>query len=227
MGGSDAYVVLADADLEHAAEVCVNSRLINSGQSCIAAKRFIVVKSVEQEFTRLFLEKMRSKKMGDPFEAGVDVGPMARVSLRDELHDQVKRSIAKGAKCILGGEIPDGKNAFYPPTILTNVKKGMPVYGEELFGPVASIITAKDEQDAVRIANDSSFGLGGAVFTNNINRGNDIAANHIEAGSCFVNSLVKSDPRLPFGGVKESGYGRELGLFGLYEFLNIKTVYIA
>jgi len=227
LGGSDAYVVLADADLEHAAEVCVNSRLINSGQSCIAAKRFIVVKPVAKEFTRLFLEKMKSKKVGDPFEPGVDVGPMARVNLRDELHGQVKRSIDQGARCILGGEITDRKNALYPPTVLINVKKGMPAYGEELFGPVAAIITAKGELDAIRIANDTTFGLGVAVFTGDSGRGNDIAANHLEAGSCFVNGLVKSDPRLPFGGIKESGYGRELGLFGLYEFVNIKTVYVA
>lgn len=226
LGGSDAYVILADADLEKAAETCVNSRVINSGQSCIAAKRFIVVKAVEKEFTRLFLEKMKAKVMGDPLDEATDIGPQARVDLRNELHDQVKRSIKKGAKCILGGELPKGNNAFYPPTILTKVKKGMPAYDEELFGPVAAIISAKDEADAIRIANDSIFGLGAAVFTNNKNKGELIAANQLEAGSCFVNSMVKSDPRLPFGGIKESGYGRELGIFGIHEFVNIKTVYI-
>ncbi|MEO8887455.1 MAG: NAD-dependent succinate-semialdehyde dehydrogenase [Mucilaginibacter sp.] len=227
LGGSDAYIVLADADLGHAAETCVNSRLINSGQSCIAAKRFIVVKAVEKEFTRLFKEKMQRKPMGDPLSNITAIGPQARVDLRDELHEQVKLSIAKGAKCILGGELPAGDNAYYPATILTQVKKGMPAYEEELFGPVAAIISAKDEADAIRIANDSVFGLGGAIFTKDKKRGEMIAATQLEAGSCFVNSLVKSDPRLPFGGIKQSGYGRELGLFGIHEFVNIKTVYIA
>ena len=227
LGGSDAYIILPDANLEQAAEICVNSRLINSGQSCIAAKRFIVVKEIEKEFTRLFVQKMRSHKMGDPLDEANTIGPMARADLRDELHNQVITSVKKGAKCILGGEIPSGKNAYYPPTVLTGVKKGMPAHDEELFGPVAAIITAKDEMDAINIANESIFGLGGAVFTKDIKKGEHIAANLLQAGACFVNSLVKSDPRLPFGGIKESGYGRELGLFGLYEFVNIKTVYIA
>lgn len=227
LGGSDAYVILEDADLEKAAEICVDSRLINSGQSCIAAKRFIVVKPVQKEFTRLFLGKMKLKKMGDPLNIATDIGPQARVDLRNELHAQVKQSIKKGAKCILGGEIPKGKNAFYPATILTKVKPGMPAYDEELFGPVAAIITAKDEADAIRIANDSSFGLGAAVFTANQEKGELIASTRLQAGACFVNALVKSDPRLPFGGTKQSGYGRELGRFGIYEFVNIKTVFIA
>ena len=227
LGGSDAYIILEDANLEHAATTCVNSRLINAGQSCIAAKRFIVVKAVEQEFTRLFVEKMKEKVMGDPMDEGTDVGPMAREDLRDELHLQVEQSVAKGAKCVLGGYIPDGKNAFYPPTVLTNVKKGTPAYDEELFGPVAAIISATDEADAISIANDSVFGLGGAIFTSDIKRGEHIAATQLEAGSCFVNGMVKSDPRLPFGGIKESGYGRELGMFGIHEFMNIKSVWIA
>jgi len=227
LGGSDAYMVLEDADLEEAAEMCVNSRIINSGQSCIAAKRFIVVKAVEKEFTRLFLQKMAAKKMGDPMKKETDIGPQARVDLRDELHEQVKASIAKGAKCILGGVIPTGKNAFYPPTILTKVKPGMPAHDEELFGPVAAIISAKDENDAIKIANGSVFGLGGAVFTKDKKRGDLIASTKLEAGSCFVNSMVKSDPRLPFGGIKQSGYGRELGLFGIHEFVNIKTIYLS
>ncbi|MEO6150830.1 MAG: aldehyde dehydrogenase family protein, partial [Mucilaginibacter sp.] len=227
LGGSDAYIILEDADLEKAAEVCVTSRLINSGQSCIAAKRFIVVKAVEKEFTRLFLEKMRSKKMGDPFEVGIDVGPQARVDLRDELHKQVKQSIKQGAKCILGGEVPKGNNAFYPPTILTKVKEDNIAFIEELFGPVAAIISAKNENDAIRLANKSVFGLGAAVFTKDKKHGELLAATRIEAGSCFVNTLVKSDPRLPFGGIKQSGYGRELGLFGIHEFVNIKTVFVA
>jgi succinate-semialdehyde dehydrogenase/glutarate-semialdehyde dehydrogenase len=227
LGGSDAYVILEDADLELAAETCVNSRLINGGQSCIAAKRFIVVNSIEKEFTRLFLQKMQAKKMGDPLQDGIDIGPQARIDLRDELHKQVEKSIARGAKCLLGGKIPAGAGAYYPPTILTKVKKGMPAFDEEMFGPVAAIISAKDEADAIALANDSIFGLGAAVFTKDKKRGENIAATQLEAGSCFVNSLVKSDPRLPFGGIKQSGYGRELGMFGIHEFVNIKTVFVA
>jgi len=226
LGGSDAYVILGDADLEKAAEICVNSRIINSGQSCIAAKRFIVVKSVQKEFTKLFLEKMKAKKLGDPLDVNTAIGPQARVDLRNQLHEQVKLSIKKGAKCILGGTLPKGKNAYYPATILTKVTPGMPAYDEELFGPVASIIIAKDETDAIRKANDSSFGLGAAIFTKNKEKGERIASTQLQAGSCFVNSLVKSDPRLPFGGIKQSGYGRELGLFGIHEFVNIKTVFV-
>jgi succinate-semialdehyde dehydrogenase/glutarate-semialdehyde dehydrogenase len=227
LGGSDAYIILDDANLDEAAEICVNSRLVNSGQSCIAAKRFIVVKAVEKDFTRLFLQKMQTKKTGDPLDPATAIGPQARIDLRDELHNQVKRSVKKGAKCILGGELPKGDNAYYPATILTKVKKGMPAHDDELFGPVAAIISARDEEDAICIANESTFGLGAAVFTKNRKKGEKIAAARLQAGSCFVNSLVKSDPRLPFGGIKESGYGRELGLFGMYEFVNIKTVYIA
>ena len=226
LGGSDAYVILEDANLEHAAEICVNSRLINGGQSCIAAKRFIVVKSVEKEFTRLFLQKMAAKKMGDPLQDGVDVGPQARTDLRDELHSQVEKSLAKGAKLLLGGKVQVGEGAYYPPTILTKVKKGMPAFDEEMFGPVAAIISAKDEAHAIELANDSIFGLGGAVFTKDKKRGEHIAATLLEAGSCFVNAMVKSDPRLPFGGIKQSGYGRELGMFGIHEFVNIKTVFV-
>lgn len=226
LGGSDAYVVLADADLEKAAEICVNARLINSGQSCIAAKRFVVEELVITKFTQLFLDKMSAMKMGDPLDAATQIGPQARADLRDELHGQVAKSIEKGAKCILGGKIPEGNNAYYPATILTNVVPGMPAYNEELFGPVASIISAKDEEDAIRIANDSIFGLGSAIFTKDIAKGERIAANELQAGSSYVNQRVQSDPRLPFGGVKTSGYGRELGEFGIREFVNIKTVYV-
>ncbi len=226
LGGSDAYVVLHDADLELAAETCVNSRIINSGQSCIAAKRFIVEQPVLKEFTDLFLKKMESKVMGDPIDPTTDIGPQARTDLRDELHEQVKKSIKMNAKCILGGYIPEGNNAFYPPTILTDVKKGMPAYDEELFGPVAAIISAGDEDEAIRIANDSVFGLGAAIFSKDIARAETIAATKIQAGSCFVNALVKSDSRLPFGGIKQSGYGRELSYYGIKEFVNIKTVYV-
>jgi len=227
LGGSDAYLILADADLELAAETCVNSRLINSGQSCIAAKRFIVIKSIEKRFTELIRQKMSAKVMGDPLDKNTDIGPQARPDLRGELHQQVLSSIKQGAKCILGGEIPTTGYSYYPPTILTEVKKGMPAYEEELFGPVAAIISAKDEEEAIQIANDTLFGLGAAVFTKDLNRGEEIASKRLEAGSCFINALVKSDPRLPFGGIKQSGYGRELGIYGIREFVNIKTVYIA
>ncbi len=225
LGGSDPYVILEDADLESAAESCVASRLINGGQSCIAAKRFIVVEPVLKRFEEMFIEKMRAKKMGNPLEP-VDLGPQARHNLRDDLHRQVVESVEKGAKLLLGGAIPDNKGAYYPPSVLGNVRKGMAAYDEELFGPVAAIIAAKDEDDAIRIANDSIFGLGAAVFTQDLKRGERIASEKLEAGCCFVNSFVKSDPRLPFGGIKESGYGRELASFGIREFVNIKTVYV-
>jgi succinate-semialdehyde dehydrogenase/glutarate-semialdehyde dehydrogenase len=226
LGGSDPYLILEDADLELAATICAKSRLINSGQSCISAKRFIVVRTIEKEFIRLFKAKMAAAIMGNPKHKETEIGPQARLDLRNELHEQVIKSIKKGAKCILGGEIPKGKGAFYPATILTNVKKGMPAYNEELFGPVAAIITAKNEAEAIKIANDSSFGLGSAVFTKDIKRGERIAKEELQAGSAFVNEMVKSDPRLPFGGINQSGYGRELGVFGIHEFVNIKTVYI-
>ena len=226
LGGSDPYIILEDANLESTVDTCVTSRLINAGQSCIAAKRFIVVESVRQKFEEMFVQKMKTKRMGDPREPNVDLGPQAKEDLRNDLHKQVQQSINMGARVLLGAQLPDGKGAFYPPTVLTDVKKGMPAHDEELFGPVAAIISAKDEEDAIRIANDSSFGLGAAVFTQDLARGERIAAEKIEAGCCFVNAFVKSDPRLPFGGIKESGYGRELSHFGIREFVNIKTVYI-
>ncbi len=225
LGGSDAYVVLEDAKLDETVSTCVTSRLINNGQSCIAAKRFIVVEPLLKRFEELFVQKMKGQNVGNPLDASVNVGPMARHDLRDELHEQVRRSVARGATILCGGEPPNDKGAFYPPTVLTNVRKGMPAYDEELFGPVAAIIAAKNEADAIRIANDSVFGLGAAVFTSDLKRGERIAAEELEAGSCFVNAFVKSDPRLPFGGIKESGYGRELSAFGIREFVNVKTVW--
>ena len=226
LGGSDPYLILEDANLEAASKTCATSKLINGGQSCIAAKRFIVVEKVFDQFKKLFVEQMKSKKMGNPFDINNDLGPQASKRLRDELHQQVNISIEKGAEVLLGGMLPEGKGAFYPPTVLANVKPGMPAYNEELFGPVASLIKAIDEDDAIRIANDSNFGLGAAVFTNDIEKGRRIASERLEAGNCFVNEFVKSDPRLPFGGIKESGYGRELSEIGIKEFVNIKTVYI-
>ena len=169
---------------------------------------------------------MKSKKMGDPFDESNHIGPQASIILRDELHQQVEKSIELGAKLLVGGKIPETQGAYYPPTILTNVKKGMPAYDDELFGPVAALIKAKDEAEAIQIANESVFGLGAAVFTQDVRRGERIAKEKIQAGCCFVNAFVKSDPRLPFGGIKESGYGRELSSFGIREFVNIKTVFL-
>ena len=227
LGGSDPYIILEDADLEHAAETCKNSRLLNTGQSCIGAKRFIVVEKVYEEFLALFKTKMKSAKMSHPDDPGADYGPMARVDLRNELHLQVMESKMKGAEIILGGEIPEKEGAYYPATILTNIKKGMPAYHDELFGPVASVFKVGDENEAIQLANDTSFGLGGAIFTKDLARGERIARDELECGCCFVNAFVKSDPRLPFGGIKNSGFGRELSEFGIKEFVNIKTVYIA
>ena len=225
LGGSDAYIILEDADIAKAAEICVNGRLVNSGQSCIAAKRFIVIKGIRKAFEQEMAAQMNRVTYGDPMDETNRVGPMARKDLRDELHKQVEQSVAKGAKVLCGGFVPDDDGAYYPPTVLTNVKKGMPAYEEELFGPVASIIEAKDEQDAIRIANDSIYGLGGGIISKNRARAEKLAL-QMETGSCFVNDFVHSDQRLPFGGVKQSGYGRELGSFGIKEFVNVKTVYV-
>ncbi len=226
LGGSDAYVILEDADMDIAVEIAVRGRLVNSGQSCIAAKRFVVVKSVYKEFEKRFTEQMKKATWGDPMDEKSRIGPMARTDLRDQLHEQVLKSIEKGAKLLCGGFIPDGPGAYYPPTVLTKVKKGMPAYDDELFGPVAAIIEAKDEKDAMRIANDSIYGLGGGIISKNRARAEKLAAEELQAGSCFVNDFVHSDPHLPFGGTKQSGYGRELGSFGIHEFVNIKTVYV-
>ena len=227
LGGSDAYVVLDDADLEKATAISVKGRLVNNGQSCIAAKRFIVTEKLRAKFEELFVEKMRAIKFGDPMDKATKIGPMARHDLRDALHEQVERSVAKGAKLLLGGKIPAGPGAYYPPTVLSAVKKGMAAYEEELFGPVAAIIAVKDENEALKTANDSVFGLGGAILSANVARAEKLAAEEIEAGSVFVNEAVKSDPRLPFGGIKQSGYGRELAVHGIREFVNVKTVYVA
>ncbi len=226
LGGSDPYLILEDADLDIAVEACVSGRLLNAGQSCIGAKRFIAVDSVYNRFEEMFTERMKQATYGDPFDDSVTFGPLARNSLREELHVQVDRSVEKGAILLTGGEIPDIDGCFYPSTVLSGVKPGMPAYHDELFGPVASLIRVKDEKEAIKIANDTSFGLGAAVFTQDIDRGRQIAEFELEAGSCFVNDFVRSDPRLPFGGIKGSGYGRELSYFGMKEFQNAKTIYI-
>ncbi len=225
LGGSDPYLVLEDADLERTVEACVRARLLNSGQSCIAAKRFVVVEEVRDQFVERVAASMKEKTMGGPTE-DPDLGPQARGDLRDELHEQVRRSIDAGARCLVGGEVPDRTGYFYPPTVLDGVTPGAPAFEEELFGPVASIITVEDEDEAIHVANDSPFGLGAAVFTEDEARGERIAADELEAGCCFVNAFVRSDPRLPFGGIKASGYGRELSREGIREFVNVKTVYV-
>ncbi len=226
LGGSDPFVVLADADVDVAARAAAEARLINSGQSCIAAKRFIVVEPVADRFLERFKSELAARRMGDPTARDTQVGPQARVDLRDELHRQVEESVKRGARVLLGGQVPAGKGAFYPPTLLAAVDRGMPAFDEETFGPVAAVIRSKDEADALRLANDSPFGLGAALWTKDLARAERLAA-QIEAGAVFVNGVVKSDPRLPFGGIKRSGYGRELSEYGIREFVNIKSVWIA
>jgi succinate-semialdehyde dehydrogenase/glutarate-semialdehyde dehydrogenase len=227
LGGSDAYLVLEDADLPRAARACARGRLINAGQSCIAAKRFIVTPRVRERFQELLVREMAAYRPGDPLRPDTELGPLAGLELREKLHEQVTRSLERGAALLLGGVIPPGPGAFYPPTVLAGVRPGMPAFDEELFGPVAAVVPARDEEEAVELANASPFGLGAAVFTSDPQRGERIAAERLEAGNCFVNDFVRSDPRLPFGGVKQSGYGRELSAFGLREFTNLKTVWVA
>ena len=225
LGGSDPFIVLRDADLAAAARTAAQARCMNAGQSCIAAKRFVVEASVHDEFVAKFAEAMAMLKVGDPLQEGTDIGPLARADLRDELHRQVLESLTKGAKVVLGGKSMDGPGAYYEPTILAGVRAGMPVYEEEVFGPVAAVVRAEDEREAIRIANDTRYGLGASVWTADAERGLGLAA-EIEAGMVFVNLRVQSDPRLPFGGVKSSGYGRELGVQGIREFVNAKTVVV-
>ena len=227
LGGSDPYLVLADADLDHAAEICAKARLVNGGQSCIGAKRIIVVEAVREVFTAKFVARLAARRVGEPTAAGVDFGPLARADLRDELHAQVTRSLKKGARLLLGGAVPKGRGFFYPATALADVLPGMPAYDEELFGPVAAIIAARDEADAIRIANDTPYGLGAAVFTRDRKRGETIAHEQLDVGMAFVNDFVRSDLTLPFGGVKRSGFGRELGVYGIREFVNRKTLWVS
>jgi len=226
LGGSDPFIVLEDADVQKAAKTAADARLINSGESCIAAKRFIVVEKVANTFLEVFVAEMRSRKMGDPLDRQTQVGPQARHDLRESLHRQVEESVKRGAELLLGGRIPESPGAFYPSTVLAGVNKGMPAFDEETFGPVAAVIRARDEGDAIRLANDSPFGLGASLWTQDRERAEQLVG-EIEAGCVFVNELVKSDPRLPFGGVKRSGYGRELSEYGIREFMNIKSVWMA
>ncbi len=226
LGGSDAFVVLDDADLDKAVAAAVKSRFDNSGQTCIAAKRFIVVEAVADAFTERFVVAAGERQYGDPNEATTTLAPMARADLRDELHEQVKASVAKGARVLAGGAPVAGSHAGYQATVLDQVQPGMPAYDEELFGPVAAIIRVQDEAEALRVANDTRFGLGGSVWTRDAARG-EAFAQRMECGAAFVNAIVKSDVRLPFGGSKQSGFGRELAEHGIHEFMNVKTVYVA
>ncbi|MCX7909006.1 MAG: NAD-dependent succinate-semialdehyde dehydrogenase [Ignavibacteria bacterium] len=224
LGGSDPYVVLKDADLDRTVETCVNARLINNGQSCIAAKRFIVERPIFEEFVARFIKIISQKKLGNPLDDDTEVGPLAREDLRFELANQVKRSVEIGDRLVLGGRVPQQKGFYYEPTVILVNNTDSPVFKEETFGPVAAIISAEDEEMAIELANMTDFGLGAAIFTSDIEKGNFIAKTKLQAGCCFVNDFVKSDPRLPFGGIKDSGYGRELSVFGIREFVNIKTV---
>lgn len=225
LGGSDPFIVLEDADLDAAVKTAVTARMINQGQSCIAAKRFIVLEAVIQQFETGLKSAFEALHMGDPMDISTQVGPMARPDLVSEIESQVNRSVAAGARLVCGGHRPDRTGCYFEPTILADVCKGMPVYSEETFGPVVSLISARDEDDAIRIANDSSFGLGGCVWTRDLVRGEKVARK-VETGAMFVNGMTKSDPRLPFGGIKKSGYGRELSAYGIREFVNIKTIWI-
>ena len=226
LGGSDAYVVLEDVDVHAAAKVAAAARMVNGGQSCIAGKRFIVVRSTLEPFERALVEAMRAYEMGDPTQDGTKLGPMVSVKARDDIHRQVTQSIGNGARLLLGGEVPNRPGAWYPATVLSDVRPGQAAHDEEVFGPVAAIIAAEDEADAIRIANDSEFGLGSGVLTGDLDRGRRIASEELEAGLSFVNENVRSDPRAPFGGVKHSGYGRECSAYGIKEFVNIKTVHV-
>jgi len=226
LGSNDAFIVLEDADIDTAVETCTQARLINNGETCVAAKRFIVVDSVYDEFRKRIVEKFEGTKAGDPMDDSSDIGPLARADLQEQLHEQVEQSVAKGATIAVGGKVPEGKGSFYPATILENVEKGQPAYDDELFGPVASLIRAKDEDDAMRIANDSRYGLGGAIFSKDEEKAIRLAREQFDTGMVYINGYGLANPALPFGGVKNSGYGREHGGFGIKEFVNIKAVHV-
>ncbi|AMN50106.1 NAD-dependent succinate-semialdehyde dehydrogenase [Psychrobacter sp. P2G3] len=226
LGSNDAFIVLEDADLELAVQTCTLARLINNGETCVAAKRFIVVDSLYDEFRKRIVEEFASKKAGDPMDDSSDLGPLARKDLQEKLHEQVEESVSKGATISVGGKLPEGKGSFYPATILENVEKGQPAYDDELFGPVASLIRAKDQDDALRIANDSRYGLGGAIFSKDEDKAIRLANEQFDTGMVYINGYGLANPALPFGGVKNSGHGREHGGFGIKEFVNIKGVHV-
>ena len=226
LGGSDPFIVLGDADLEAAARTAVRARNQNNGQSCIAAKRFIVEEPVADQFTEKFAAAVKALHVGDPMQRETNIGPLARGDLRDSLADQVERSVARGAHAVVGGNVLNGTGYFYAPTVLDGVKGDMPAFREETFGPVAAVVRARDVNEAVRLANDTEYGLGANLFTGDTQRAKDLAR-RIQSGSVFINGMVASDPRLPFGGIKRSGYGRELGVFGIREFTNIQTVVVS
>lgn len=226
LGSNDAFIVLEDADLDVAVETCTQARLVNNGETCVAAKRFIVVDSLYDEFRDRIVKKFESQKAGDPMDDSSDIGPLARKDLQEKLHEQVEESVSKGATIATGGQLPEGKGSFYPATILENVKKGQPAYDDELFGPVASLIRAKDQDDALRIANDSRYGLGGAIFSKDEEKAIRLAREEFDTGMVYINGYGLANPALPFGGVKNSGHGREHGGFGIKEFVNIKAVHV-
>ena len=226
LGANDAYLVLEDANLEKAVKLCVQGRIYNNGETCIAAKRFVVVDAIYDAFRDKFVQAMQNVKSGDPMADGSDIGPIARKDLREGLHDQVEESVRKGAKILCGGEMPDGEGFFYPATVLEDVEPGQPAYDDELFGPVAALIRAKDSDDAMRIANDSRFGLGGGIISENIEKATEMAQKYFDTGMIFINGFGLAVPNMPFGGVKNSGYGREHGGFGMKEFVNVKAVMI-
>ena len=226
LGSNDAFIVLEDADVELAVETCTQARLINNGETCVAAKRFIVVDSLYDDFRKRIVEKFADAKSGDPMDDASDLGPLARKDLQEKLHEQVEDSVAKGATIAVGGQLPEGKGSFYPATILENVEKGQPAYDDELFGPVASLIRAKDQDDALRIANDSRYGLGGAIFSKDEDKAIRLAREEFDTGMVYINGYGLANPALPFGGVKNSGHGREHGGFGIKEFVNIKGLHV-
>jgi len=226
LGGADAFIILKDADIDKAAKVAVQARMLNNGQSCIAAKRFIIDETILTDFISLVNKELDSLKIGNPLEKGIQVGPLARADLREEIHAQVDQTVKQGATLIRGGKFIEEKGYFYEPTIIGNLKPGMKLYSEESFGPVFSIFTFKNEEEAIQLANDSEFGLGGSLWTKDLVKAEKLAR-QIESGGIFINGLTKSDPRLPFGGIKKSGYGRELSHYGIKEFVNIKTIWIA
>lgn len=224
LGGSDAYLVFEDADVNRAAQICAEARLVNNGQSCVAAKRFIVHKNKLDEFTTQITAHLAKKRVGDPMQESTDIGPLARLDLRDGLAQQVSDSLKSGARAVLGGSISSGKGFFYPPTVLTQVKSGQKAFDEELFGPVAAVIEADSDKEAIRLANQSAYGLGGAIFSRDIERAKRIALKDFDTGMVFINDFVRSDALVPFGGVKDSGIGRELGREGAFEFINFKLL---